>query len=70
MSPATLLHLAAGCLLLALAFWHLDQLDATDGLVPPAAAGGPDRPPATQELHRMFDQEKHGATAAELPAQF
>jgi hypothetical protein len=70
MSSTTPLHVAAAALLLALAACNLQKLDVSDSLVPAAVAGAMELPPLAQELHKMFDDEKRGATFSELPTQF
>ena len=70
MASTTPLHLTAAALLLGVAACNMDKLDLDSDLVPPAAATAMDVPPLPLEMHRMFEEEKRRAHAADLPAQF
>jgi hypothetical protein len=70
MASATPLHVIAATLLLGVAACSMDKLDVADSIVPPAANAALEVPPLPLELHRMFEEEKRGATVAELPSQF
>jgi hypothetical protein len=70
MASATPLHIAAAALLLGVAACNYDKLDMADGPLTPAAASALEVPPLGMELHRMFEEEKRGASVAELPPQF
>ena len=59
---------ASLALLLGTAGCVTDDLAVAEAALPSAAAPGEQG--AGDELHRMFDAEKHNAAVHELPAQF
>jgi hypothetical protein len=70
MASATPLHITAAALLLGVAACNFEKLDVVDSPLTPAAAAAMEVPPLGLELHRMFEEEKRGASVAELPPQF
>ena len=70
MASATPLNITAAVLLLGVAACNFDRLDMADSPLPPASTAAMELPPLGLELHRMFEDEKRGASVAELPPQF